>query len=201
MTEPPRSRRAEYAATTRTAIVESARSLFARHGYFATRVEDIAAEARVAPATVYAVTGGKRGLVRTLVDLWSQAPIVAQTLARLGAHDDADVILRETAAAVRTMRETYGDIMRLVLTTAPHSSEVADDLRVATGRYRDALAVVAGRLHDVGGLRTGMDVAEATDILWFYFGYSGFFTLLDDNGWTYEQSQEWLVAQAAAALR
>lgn len=201
MTEPPRSRRAEYAAATRTAIVEAARSCFARRGYFATKVEDIAAQARVAPATVYAVTGGKRGLVRTLVDQWSQAPIVADTLARLGSLEDADRILQETAVAVRAMRETYGDIMRLVLTTAPHSDEVAEDLRVATGRYRDAIAVVASRLHAVGGLREGMDVAEATDILWFYFGYAGLFTLIDDNGWTYERSQEWLVARAAAALR
>ncbi|MCZ7438793.1 helix-turn-helix domain containing protein [Micromonospora sp. WMMC241] len=201
MTEPPRNRRAEYAAATRAAIIDAARSLFARNGYFATKIEDIAAEARVAPATVYAVTGGKQGLIRTLVDLWSQAPIVAQTLSRQETLTDPDEILRDTAATVRAMRETYGDIMRLTLTTAPHHPEVAAALRVATKRYRDAVEAVAGRLRDVGGLRDGMDVAEATDILWFYFGYSGYFTLLDDNGWTYQRSEEWLVAQAAAALR
>ncbi|MGC5311490.1 TetR/AcrR family transcriptional regulator [Micromonospora zamorensis] len=201
MTEPPRSRRAEYAAATRTAIIEAARLLFARHGYFATKIEDIAVEARVAPATVYAVTGGKQGLIQTLVDLWSQAPIVAQTLSRQETLTDPDEILRDTAAAVRSMRETYGDIMRMVLTTAPHHTEVAENLRVATKRYRDAIEAVAVRLRDVGGLREGMDVAEATDTLWFYFGYSGYFTLLDDNGWTYEQSEHWLAAQAAAALR
>ncbi|SCF25692.1 TetR/AcrR family transcriptional regulator [Micromonospora mirobrigensis] len=201
MTEAPKSRRAEYAAATRTAIIEAARLLFARDGYFATKIEDIAAEARVAPATVYAVTGGKQGLIRTLVDLWSQAPIVAQTLSRQESLTDPDEILRDTAATVRAMRETYGDIMRLMLTTAPHHPEVAENLRVATKRYRDAVEAVAVRLRDVGGLRAGMDVAEATDILWFYFGYSGYFTLLDDNGWTYERSERWLVARAAAALR
>ncbi|GAA3777837.1 TetR/AcrR family transcriptional regulator [Micromonospora maritima] len=201
MTEAPRTRRAEYAAATRAAIIEAARSLFARNGYFATKIEDIAAEARVAPATVYAVTGGKQGLIRTLVDLWSQAPIVAQTLSRQETLTDPDEILRDTAATVRAMRETYGDIMRLMLTTAPHHAEVAESLRVATGRYRDAVEAVAVRLRDVGGLRAGTTVAEATDILWFYFGYSGYFTLLDDNGWTYEQAERWLVAQATAALR
>lgn len=201
MTEPPRSRRAEYAAATRTAIIEAARLLFARHGYFATKIEDIAVEARVAPATVYAVTGGKQGLIRTLVDLWSQAPIVAQTLSRQETLTDPDEILRDAAAVTRSMRETYGDIMRLMLSTAPHNPEVADSLRVATKRYRDAIEAVAVRLSDIGGLRAGMTRAEATDILWFYFGYSGYFTLLDDNGWTYEQSERWLVAQATAALR
>src|SRR5258705_11212689 len=37
-------------------------------GYFATKVDDIAALARVAPATVYAVSGGKQGLLRTLTE-------------------------------------------------------------------------------------------------------------------------------------
>ncbi|MFF0307477.1 TetR/AcrR family transcriptional regulator [Streptosporangium sp. NPDC004379] len=201
MTEPPRSRRAEYAAATHAAIIDAARLLFARNGYFATKVEDIAAEARVAPATVYAVTGGKRGLIRTLVDRWSQAPIIAQTLSRQETLTDPDEILRRTASVVRDMRETYGDIVRLILTTAPHDTGLAEDLRVATRRYRDAIEAVAVRLRDVGGLRAGMTVAEATDILWFYFGYSGYFTLVDDNGWTYEQAERWLVAQAAAALR
>jgi len=201
MTELLRGRRAEYAAATRTAIIDAARLLFARNGFFATKIDDIAAEARVAPATVYAVTGGKQGLIRTLVDLWSQAPIVARTLSRIETFTDPDEILRHTAAVVRSMRETYGDIIRLVLSTAPHNPEVAESLRVATTRYRDAIETVATRLHDVGGLREGTTVAEASDILWFYFGYSGYLTLHDDNGWTYEQSESWLVAQATAALR
>lgn len=200
MTAPRGGRRAEYAEATRTAIIEAARRLFAEHGYFATKVEEIATEARVAPATVYAVTGGKRGLIRTLADLWSQAPIVAQPLSAQESLTDPDEILRHTAAAVRAMREAYGDIMRLMLTTAAHDAEVAADLRVATRRYRDAIEAVAVRLRDVGGLREGMAVTEAADILWFYFGYAGYSTLLDDNGWTFERSEHWLVGQAGAAL-
>jgi AcrR family transcriptional regulator len=55
--------------------VDAARLLFAQQGYFATTIEQIAQQARVAPATVYPVTGGKQGLIRTLVAMWSQAPI------------------------------------------------------------------------------------------------------------------------------
>jgi Bacterial regulatory proteins, tetR family len=64
---PPKSRRPsrrdDYAAATRAAIIDAARRLFAERGYFATRVEDVADLARVAPATVYAVMHGKRGRV------------------------------------------------------------------------------------------------------------------------------------------
>ena len=57
------TRRDEYAQATRQAILDAARQLFAERGYFATKVDDIAAKARVAPATVYAVTGGKYAVI------------------------------------------------------------------------------------------------------------------------------------------
>ena len=39
---------------TRQAIIDAARKLFAERGCFATKVDDITAETRVAPATIYA---------------------------------------------------------------------------------------------------------------------------------------------------
>src|SRR5580698_7101712 len=74
------SRREEYAEATRRAIVAAARRLFSERGYFATKVDEIAALARVAPATVYAVSGGKQGLLRTLMDIGTTAPVVAETI-------------------------------------------------------------------------------------------------------------------------
>jgi AcrR family transcriptional regulator len=195
------TRREEYAEATRSAIVESARRLFADQGYFATTVEQIATAARVAPATVYAVTGGKRGLIHLLVDAWSQAPIVAETLDRQASMTDPDEILAHAAGAVRTMREEFGDIMRVALVTAPHDPAVADDLHLATTRYRNAIAALAERLHDVGGLHPDLSVAAATDVLWFYLGYTGFTTLVHDNGWTYADAERWLITQATFALR
>src|SRR3982750_1097327 len=92
-----RSRRAEYATLTRQAIIGAARTLYAANGFFATKVEDIAAEARVAPATVYAVGGGKHGLLHTLIDQWIHAPVITSTYDRVGTLTDADAILRATA--------------------------------------------------------------------------------------------------------
>ena len=77
------TRRQEYAQATRQAIVDAARKLFAERGYFATKVDDIAAEARVAPATVYAVPGGKQGLLSELITTWTTDPIVEATLSRI----------------------------------------------------------------------------------------------------------------------
>ncbi|WP_205717927.1 TetR/AcrR family transcriptional regulator [Actinomadura soli] len=192
-------RRAEYAELTRQAIITAARELFAENGYFATTINQIAGRARVAPATVYAVTGGKHGLIAILVEQWSTAPIVAERGARISAARDPRDVLRLTAEVVRDMRIEYGDIMHTARNVAPHDKAVAESLNAANIRYRSALDGVAEHLNTLGAL--GVEVDVACDVLWFYFGYTGFATLVNENGWTYDDAATWLTAQAAQALK
>jgi AcrR family transcriptional regulator len=194
------TRRQEYAEATRQAIIDAARKLFAERGYFATRVSSIATEARVAPATVYAVTGGKQNLLSILITNWTIDPIVGKTMEHIGPMTNSEAIIRELARASRTMREAYVDVIRVMLTTAPHDQEVADQERTATAIYRAALVPIAERLAQLGELRPGIEVAQTVDLLWFFFGYASYFTLHDDNGWSYERAEHWLADQAMAAL-
>ncbi len=194
------SRRDEYAQATRRAILDAARRLFAERGYFAAKVEDIAAEARVAPATVYAVTGGKYGLLTELIRVWTTDPLVEATTIHIGKVGDPVEIIGELAAGSRRMREQYADIMRVVLTTAPHDQAVATELKAATSVYRRAFIPIAERLVKLGALRRGLDVAYTVDVFWFYFGYASYFTLHDDNGWAYERAERWLADQACREL-
>jgi AcrR family transcriptional regulator len=197
---PKRTRRQDYAEATRQAIVDAARTLFAERGYFATKVDDIAAAARVAPATVYAVTGGKQNLLNILITAWTTDPIVEQTLSNVDTASDSVAIIREVASASRTMREAYVDVIRVMLATAPHDRAIAEQERAATAIYRAALAPIAERLVRLGDLRPGLQAADAVDLLWFYFGYSSYFTLHDDNGWSYRRAEHWLADQAITAL-
>jgi AcrR family transcriptional regulator len=194
------SRRAEYAQATRQAAVDAARHLFREKGYFATTVNEIAAAARVSPATVYAVNGGKQGLLSALIDEWSAAPIVAEAIQHIESLDDPVELLRYTAAVTRQMRQDYGDIMRVVIGAAPHDDKAAAALALGTARYRAGHAVAARRLAELGALRDGMDADAALDIMWFYLGYAGFFTLVDDNGWSYAKAEEWLFHAAGHAV-
>src|ERR1700724_4873277 len=114
------SRREEYAEATRQAIVAAARRLFSERGYFATKVDDIAALARVAPATVYAVSGGKHGLLRALTDTAITDPIIQDTIRRVEKLDNPAAIVRLVAATVRGMHEEFGDVLQVLLSTAPH---------------------------------------------------------------------------------
>jgi AcrR family transcriptional regulator len=192
------SRREEYAEATRQAILDSARKLFSERGYFSTRVDDIAAQARVAPATVYAVSGGKQGLLHTLVDLWSTAPAIEKTLRGVEALADPRAVIRLTAQTCVSMRQEFGDIIHILLNTAPHDAETAQTLAAATEIYRKAILRIARHMARLGGLRKGVSVEEIADVLWFYFGYSALNTLVDENHWTWERAERWL---ADAAIR
>jgi AcrR family transcriptional regulator len=165
-------------------------------------VNEIAAAARVSPATVYAVNGGKQGLLRTLVDDWSaDAPIIAEARAHIETLDDPAEILRYLTKVTGEMRRDYGDIMKLVIATAPHDPTAAEGFALATSRWRSFFEeCVAPRLNDLGGLRQDIDPDTARDILWLYLGYAGYFTLVEDNGWSYDRAETWLYDAVRQAL-
>lgn len=194
------TRRDEYAQATREAIIAAARRLFAERGYFATKVDDIAAAARVAPATVYAVTGGKRGLFAELVRRWSTDPLVELTISTIESLTDPVEIVGEVASVTRRMREEFGDVIRFALTTAPHDRGAAEQVEKATSVYRGAFLPIAEHLIQLGALRPGMDTAGAVDVLWFYFGYASYFVLCEDNHWSYDRAEQWLADQAVNQL-
>jgi hypothetical protein len=125
---------------------------------------------------------------------------VEATVSNIVASSDPAQIIRDVASAAREMREQFEDVIRLLLTTAPHDTAVSDQLREATAVYRTALEPVAGQLAKLGALRPGIDTTHAVDVLWFYFGYSSYFTLHDDNGWSYERAEHWLADQACREL-
>jgi AcrR family transcriptional regulator len=199
MSSAAQERRALYAAANRAAMVDAARALFAEQGYFPTTVEQIARRADVSPATIYSVAGGKAGLMESLVQLWADEPLLTQSSSRLQETDNAQQVMDLVASASRKVRQEYGDIMRILLVTAPHDPSVAAGLERSTDRFRHAMTRIAARLADLGSLAPGLDQDTAADILWFYFGYAGYFTLVD-SGWDLDRAQEWLRNQCASAL-
>jgi hypothetical protein len=62
------------------------------------------------------------------------------------------------------------------------------------------MRLVAQRLANIAALKPHPSVPAATDALWFYFGYSSYFTLTDENGRALAEAENWLLGQASAAL-
>lgn len=191
-TDRPIGRRAEYAEATRRAIETAARELFVAKGYFGTTVSDIAASARVAPATVYAVGGGKQGLLRTVIESGTTAPVVDEILARIDAEHDPAELVRFITRSTRVMFEHWSDLMRVVTATAPHDPSVAQSLAIARNSQRAGFTRVANRLEQLGALAKDLDVAEAVDLMYFYLGNSAYFSLTDDNAWSLDKAEKWL---------
>lgn len=193
-------RRSEYAQLTRRAILDAARELFVAKGYFATRVEDIARTARVAPATVYAVGGGKHGLLRTLIESGTQAEDVPAILATLASIAEPHELIRFVVHATRTKFEQWSDLMRQVVAAAPREPGVREILQIAHDSMRGGLSVTAGRLAAMNALRAGMDAARATDVLWLYLCNAAYFVRTDDLGWSLDESETWLNEALTFAL-
>ncbi|MFD9701170.1 TetR/AcrR family transcriptional regulator [Lentzea sp. NPDC059081] len=185
-------RRSEYAQLTRQAIVDAARDLFVHKGYFGTKVEEIARRARVAPATVYAVGGGKHGLLRTLVESGTTAEDVAAILATIESITDPRELIGFLVHATRVKFEQWSDLMRQVVAAAPQEPSVHEILRIAHDSMRGGLALTARRLADMGALRDGVDVARATDLLWLHLCNAAYFIRTDDLGWSLDASEAWL---------
>jgi hypothetical protein len=160
----------------------------------------IAALARVAPATVYAVAGGKHGLLRTLIESWMTAPAIAATLKRIEELDNPDEILRVTAAACRTMQEEFGDNHPRHAGDRP--ARYGGGKRAGIGNCNLSKSIPANQPAPVKswGSATRCERRSCRRCFWFYFGYWSIFTLHDDNRWTYERAEKWLCDQATRAL-
>src|SRR5271163_121653 len=143
-----RPRREEYADQTRAAVIAAARQLFAENGFFQTKVEQIAKLSRVSPATVYAQCGGKQGLLRLLMDSWTQTPAVVESYQESIAAGDAVLVMQTLSAAYLQITKQWGDVIRVVITVAPHDRESAAVLATAQKRHNHNLTEICRHLED-----------------------------------------------------
>src|SRR3984957_12396589 len=195
-----RPRREEYADLTRAAVIASARQLFAENGFFQTKVEQIAKLSRVSPATVYAQCGGKQGLLRLLMNSWTQTPAVDESYQGSLAADDAALVLQTLSAAYLQITKQWGDVIRVVIDVAPHDEESAAVLATAQKRHNHNLTAICRHLEDIGALRDGVDARLATRIITYYYGIDGLLRTREVFGWSLDRSNEWLLAQASAGI-
>jgi AcrR family transcriptional regulator len=192
-------RRDRAAADTRAAILAAATRLFLERGYGRVTVADIAAEAATAVPTIYASTGGKSAILATLVRDAERDPIVEQTLKAIRASESPHEVIRITGHGTRLDNERYHDLIQVMVSAAASDETAGRTLRASDRLYVRTLAKTAARLEELKALREGLAVRRATDILWFYFGHRSW-RLLVDQQWSWDEAEQWLVAQASGAL-
>lgn len=193
-------RRADAAAQTRARIVESALRLFVEHGYGKVTISDIAREAGTSVPTVYAGTGGKSAILAALMARGVEDPAVEESMTAVQAATDPREAIRAMVHGVRSDNERHLDIVRVMITAAAVDRGVETAYHDIVGAYRQALGVLPGRLEELGELRPGLTRERATDMLWFFLGLHAWPLLVAEHGWSWDEAEDWLVAQLASAL-
>ncbi|MFJ3671050.1 TetR/AcrR family transcriptional regulator [Streptomyces sp. NPDC090106] len=194
------SRRDEYARMTRREVVKAARKLYADPGYAQTTVDRIAREARVSPATIYAQCGGKEGLLRTLMDLWTTSPTVGRVINDSMAAPTGRAKLELLTEGHIELAAEAGDIMRIVERAAPSSPAAQEFLDVANQRHIEALETIMGGIADDGDLAAEVSVEDAARIVFFYFRNPQLVLAVETFGWGSERARQWLFGQVAHAV-
>ena len=198
--------RAERARRTRRAVLAAAREVFTAHGYAATTVRAVAAEAGVSAATVELLFGTKAALVKAAADVaiaGDDEPV--PMLDRDWARDASLATTPEAAiaAAVRTIGPAQERSAGLVLAILEGSAADVELAEVAD-RMVEQRAVTAGWIVDLlaglAPLRPGLSRADAVDTVWLLMEPSIFDRLTRRRGWSTARYQEWLASTMRTLL-
>lgn len=201
------SGRQRRAAENRRAMLDAAERSFLTSGYAATTIPAIARSAGVAPQTVYAAFGNKRGLLQQLFDVRVAGDDASSTLlerdwySSMLAEPDAATMLRFHARSVRAILDRSAKLTLVLRQASAAEPELADDYRVlARERRYETQRAVTDELTKRGALRRDLTEDTAADILWTLSSHETYESLVLDRGWTPDNYQEWLATTLVAAL-
>jgi AcrR family transcriptional regulator len=194
----PRTRRADKAERTRQAILQAASELFAAHGFAATTITAIAAQADVAAETVYSRFGNKLTLLSEILD----TAIVGNTrgvdildlpeVADIRALTDQRAQLAGLAHLSRGILERSALGHRILRSSGTADPALAEFLtQDRQRRHRTQTAYIA-MLLDNGPLRDGMSAAYAAATYGALANPDTYAHLTSHRGWSPEHYQSWL---------
>lgn len=200
------TRRREQAAETRRQILAAAERRFERDGYAGASVAAIAAEAGVAVKTVYLAFESKRGILRALWNARLRDEPDDTTLPARRWYEDAldepdsRERLRMAARFSRSVKARAGTVLEAIRTGAASDPELAALWeRIETG-FRDVLQSVVEAIAADGALRPGLDVDEATDVLWLLVHPDTWRLLVDVRRWDPDRYERWVADTAIQQL-
>lgn len=192
--------RAERARRTRQAVLDAAQRSFVQHGYVATTVTRIAADAGVNVDTIYTAIGTKPAVFRLLLETAISGTtdvVEAQErdyVEQIRQASTATAKLEIYAAAVRAINERLAPLHRVMAVAAAHAAELATMRHEIAERRAANMSLFAQDLAETGELVTGTAVETVADVVWATSGPDFFTLLVHERGWTPAAYQEWLAA-------
>jgi len=198
------SLRDEQAVETRRRILAAAYDLFIDRGYPATTMAAIAAAAGVSTQTVYTAFGSKPALLKKVYDVHV-------------VGDDLEIPFAQRPEVIATYQETnprrflamyvhlgrmligrVGPLMRVILAGA-HGGDPALQAHIATTNAERLVGtgMAAQRVADLGGLRPGLSVEQARDVIWALVSIELWDLLSHERGWSDDEVEDWVARTIA----
>jgi AcrR family transcriptional regulator len=199
-------RRKEQAEATRKGILDAAERLFIRDGYVATSMSAIAKEAGVALKTVYLGFETKSGLLRAL---WhrnlrggrEEVPVGDQAWFREVLEEpDPAKALRLNARNSRQVKTRIAPLGAVILSAAAADPEIEALSKRIWSQFYDNQRDVVKAIQKRKGLKAGLTVDRAADILWTLNHPRVYLLLLEERAWSPEEYERWLADITCAEL-
>lgn len=183
--------REDRAGETRAKILDSARTLFADRGFARTTIDDVAAAAGVASPTVYAVFGGKGGMLRALLGDMEQRANLPSLVKQLETEDDARAELGKFLNFIRTFYAQGAPILRAAMVAA-NDADVASMVAEGEEKRRFAAQQLTNTWHNRDALRPGLTHKQAAETLWMLTSVEQFLFATGRLNWTPPRYERWL---------
>ena len=200
------SGRAEQARQVRRRILQAAHELLLDRGYAGTTIADVAARATVSAETVYKRFGGKAGLAKAVYDVRlagddEPVPIAERPAMRaLVTTSDPARVVKLYAAVARELAERSGPLTAVLFEARGADADLASFARTVEAERLVGATRFVERLAALDGLRAGLPVEQARDIVWTVISPEVYILLVIRRGWPGEQYQAWLTQTLLAAL-
>ncbi|MFO7690013.1 MAG: TetR/AcrR family transcriptional regulator [Cryobacterium sp.] len=207
------SRRDAQAALTRDDIVRAAGRLLLRHGYVATSIGAIAAEAQVAVQTIYNSVGSKAELVAAVLERAATAPGSAESVAtamreRIASARSPAEAVAAVADGLALVNERTAGILHMVGEAAVIDVDVAAFAQRRDEGHLGVCVEIAGLVRAHGARQPGRGPAalpelsdlDAGALIFTASHHRPYRTFVHDIGWSTAGYRDWLERVLGAAL-
>ena len=199
------TRRQAQSAETKQRILDAARSLILENGYRATKIAASAATAGVNVDTVYELVGRKPVVLRELIEQaisGEGGPVIAEERDYVKAmrHEPDPArklaLYAEAVCGIQARMAPLFLALRDASSTEPDADKVWQEI---SDRRAANMRKLVRDLRDAGGLRPGLSLDEAADVIWATNSSEMYVLFTVERGWSPGRFQRWL-AQAWCRL-
>ena len=190
--------RQRQAEATKREVARVARALFAEHGYVATTISTISAEADIPVQTIYSAFGSKAKILDKITELWmSESETTSRAAAYLQEPDPARQ-LKMLAELNRRQMQVGSDVVVIYQEAAASDPQMAETLRnVLATREREIRKLIDAL---APRLRSDHTVDSALDLTLALTLPEVFHLLVVERGWGLDRYETWLANTLVSQL-